>query len=400
VQAVSDLARDPAALGEAFATRVGWSGPRSAVRVVHAPGRVNLIGEHTDYNDGLVLPVAIDLGISIAFVPTEDRRVSLTLAATGESGELDLDADRPADGTWLDYVAGMAWALEEAGATIRGFSGLLASDLPMASGLASSAALELASALALGGGEAPIADPLALARAAQRAENAHVGVPCGLMDQFAVTCGVEGAALLLDCRSFAHEVVSIPEAAALVVCDSGVPRRLAASAYAARRAECERALEQIRRVAPQVRSLRDVDEALLAKVAPELDAVALRRARHVVSEDARVLAAADALRSGDLRPVGRLLVAGHASLRDDFEVSTPELDQLVGIATDVPGVYGSRLTGAGLGGCTVTLVESTAAPALMTRLRADYRTPSGEAPFVARVRPSHGASALSPSLAQ
>ena len=279
MQAVADLARDPAALAAELARVEPLAAARpETIRVVRAPGRVNLIGEHTDYNSGLVLPVAIDLGISLAFVPTDDGRVAITLVANGETAAFDLDAASPPDGTWRDYLGGMAWALAEAGAEVRGFRGLLAADLPIGVGLSSSAALELATAWALGGGAAPISGGLALARAAQRAENEYVGVPCGLMDQAAVALGVDGAALLLDCRSLEHRPVRLPPDLAIVVCDSGQSRRLGASAYAARRADCERALEAIRRVAPDVRSLRDVDEALLSDVGTVLDDVGLRRA--------------------------------------------------------------------------------------------------------------------------
>src|SRR5262245_4364201 len=193
------------------------------IRVVHAPGRVNLIGEHTDYNDGFVLPAAIDLGIGIAFVPTADRRVEVTRVDIGERAAVDLDAIEPAAGRWIDYLAGTAWAMAEAGLATQGFRGVLASDLPVGAGLSSSAALELASAWALSAGERPATDPMSLARLAQRAENAFVGVACGLMDQFAVTFGVAGHALLLDCRSFEHRPVVIPAGTRLVICHSGAP---------------------------------------------------------------------------------------------------------------------------------------------------------------------------------
>src|SRR5829696_1875402 len=207
----SDLARDP----DALARRLTEVEPlaaddAAAIRVVRAPGRVNLIGEHTDYNEGFVLPVAIDLGIAIALLPTDDRRVEVTLAETGERDGFGLDAIGPKRGSWIDYVAGTAWALGEAGATTRGFRGILASDLPQGSGLSSSAALELASSLALSGGAEPELDRMTLARTAQRAENAYVGVNSGLMDQFASAFGEERSALLLDCRSLEHRTVALP----------------------------------------------------------------------------------------------------------------------------------------------------------------------------------------------
>ena len=248
------------------------------VRVVQAPGRVNLIGEHTDYNGGFVLPTAVDLGIAIALVPTDDRRVELTRLDTDEQGSVDLDAIEPASGHWSDYVAGSAWAMHATGLPTTGFRGVIGSDLPAGAGLASSAALELASAWALSGGEQPPADPMSLARLAQRAENEHVGVACGLMDQFAVVFGMAGHASLLDCRSLDHRLVPLPAATRLVICDSGAPRSLTASAYNARRAECERAVDTLREIEPGVRDLRDVTAALLEAGRPRLDDVAYRRA--------------------------------------------------------------------------------------------------------------------------
>jgi galactokinase len=369
----------------------------AAIRVVRAPGRVNLIGEHTDYNDGLVLPAAIDLGISIAFVPTDDRQVRLTLVATGEACELDLDAPGSRRGAWSDYVAGTAWALEAAGAATSGFVGILAADLPSEAGLSSSAALELATALALGGGLPPLADRLALAQVARRAENEFVGVPSGLMDQFAVAFGVDDAALMLDCRSLEHRIVPLPPGLALVIADSGVPRRLAASGYAQRRAECDRATEQLRQVEPGIGSLRDVTVEILASAGGVLDPIALRRARHVVTENARVEAAVEALERGDLPALGELFAASHASLREDFEVSTPELDRLVELAAATPGVVGARITGAGFGGATINLVDIAAALSFVEQMLAVYRTPDGRPPRVLTVRATAGAALVWPA---
>jgi galactokinase len=363
----------------------------AAIRVVRAPGRVNLIGEHTDYNGGFVLPAAIDLGISIALVPTDDRRVELTLAETGERDALDLDAIGPKQGRWMDYVAGMAWALAEAGVTTQGFRGRLAADLPSEAGLSSSAALELAAAWALSGGEKPPLAPMTLAQAAQRAENAYVGVNSGLMDQFAVTFGLAGHALLLDCRSLDHRAVPLPAGTRLVICHSGVPRTLAGSAYNDRRAECERAVAGLRELDPTISSLRDVTPELLAAAKDRLDPVAYARAEHVVTEDARVLATIAALEAGDLEAVGAAFAASHASLRDRFEVSSAALDALVDIATTVPGVIGARLTGAGFGGCTVNLVHEDAVDALREAILAEYPERTGHAPRVFPVQAGDGA---------
>ncbi|MEO6207593.1 MAG: galactokinase family protein, partial [Candidatus Limnocylindrales bacterium] len=241
------------------------------VRVVHAPGRVNLIGEHTDYNQGFVLPAAIDLGVTIALVPTEDRRVEVTLDDTGERDGFDLDAIGERRGRWIDYVAGTAWALAEAGAPTQGFRGLLTSDLPSGAGLSSSAAIELASAWALSGGVPPALDTMRLAQIAQRAENAYVGVNCGLMDQFAVAFGEADHALLLDCRSLDHRAVPLPTGTTLVICHSGSPRKLAASEYNTRRAECDRAVAVLASLDPAVTALRDVTLDLLEAGRDRLD---------------------------------------------------------------------------------------------------------------------------------
>jgi len=392
----SDLARDP----DALARRLTEVEPlaaddAAAIRVVRAPGRVNLIGEHTDYNEGFVLPVAIDLGIAIALLPTDDRRVEVTLAETGERDGFDLDAIGPKRGTWIDYVAGTAWALGEAGATTRGFRGILASDLPQGSGLSSSAALELASSLALSGGAEPELDRMTLARTAQRAENAYVGVNSGLMDQFASAFGEERSALLLDCRSLEHRTVALPlDDVALVVCHSGSARRLEASAYNERRSQCEAAVAVIAEVEPGVTSLRDVTPEMLATHRERMDLTVAARAEHVVHENQRVLAAVDAFEAGDLDEVGRLFAGSQASMRDLFEVSSPELDALVAIATGVPGVIGARLTGAGFGGCTINLVRRGATEALRHAVLREYPARTKLEPRVFEVTPSRGAAVL------
>jgi len=385
-----------AVIADALSARLIAIEPRAAtapasIRVVHAPGRVNLIGEHTDYNDGFVLPAAIDLGITIAFVPTDDRRVEITLAETGEGAGFDLDAIQPATGRWIDYVAGTAWALAESGLATRGFRGLLGSDLLVGAGLSSSAALELVSAWALSGGDRPDTDTMHLAKIAQRAENEHVGVACGLMDQFAVAFGIADHALLLDCRSLDHRPVPIPDGTSLVICDSGAPRALADSAYNARRAECARAVAVLRDLDPSITALRDVTPDLLEAGRKRLGDVEFRRARHVVTEDQRVLDTVAALSAGDLDTVGGAFAASHRSLRDDFEVSSAPLDALVEIATAVDGVIGSRLTGAGFGGCTINLVREGAADALREAIERDYPALTGLVPRVYGVRAADGA---------
>jgi galactokinase len=353
---------------------------------------VNLIGEHTDYNEGFVLPIAIDRAITIEFTPREDRRVRVMLAETGETDGFDVDAVGPRSGRWIDYVAGTAWAMTETGLPVHGFAGKLSSDLPQGSGLSSSAALELAAALALSGGAEPAVDRMTLARVAQRAENEYVGVACGLMDQFASAHGEEGAALLLDCRSLEWRPVKLDLAdVALVVTHSGSPRRLERSAYNERRAQCEAAVGAIAAASPGVRSLRDVTAAILDRASGTLDPLLARRARHVVEENDRVMAAVAALEAADFEGVGALFDQSHASLRDLYDVSSPELDALVEIARGVPGVLGSRLTGAGFGGCTITLVRRAAVGRLTDTILADYPARTGLRPHVFEVRPARGA---------
>jgi galactokinase len=356
---------------------------------------VNLIGEHTDYNQGLVLPVAIDLEIRIARRRRADRRVRLALAATGEMAELDLDAIGPPTGGWTDYLAGTAREMMAAGLPISGFDGVLASTIPVASGLSSSAALELAAAWALSGPGGPAADPLDLARIAQRAENGYVGVQCGLMDQFASACGVAGHAVLLDCRSLDNHPVPLPPELALVVAHTGMPRTLGTSEYNARRADCERAAAALAAVEPRLTSLRDVDRVMLARHAGRLDLVALRRAEHIIDEDERGVATEAALRADDLDALGRLFAASHASLRDRFEVSSPELDAMVEIAVGVPGVVASRMTGAGFGGCTITLARPDAVDELRGRILREYPARTGRTPRVWVVRAVAGAGVAS-----
>lgn len=363
-----------------------------------APGRVNLIGEHTDYNDGLVLPVAIDLELRISFTPTDDRRVTLTRGDTREQAGFDLDQIRPAGGSWIDYPRGVAWALSEAGLALRGFRGTIDSKLPISSGLSSSAALELASAWALLADRSTAPEPMELALLCQRAENEYVGVRSGIMDQSAVALGRSDAALLLDCRTLFFEPVPLPlDRAALVVCDSRVPRDLTSSAYNERRADCERAVAALRAAGEPISSLRDVDGAMLARHASDLDGVAMKRASHVVAENDRVLTTAAALREGDLAEVGRCFAASHASLRDLYEVTVPELDALVDIAVSTPGVYGARMTGAGFGGCTVNLVARESVGTLSSAIKREYPERTGRTPAVYAVAPATGAG-LVPSM--
>ena len=396
--AIPDPALTPVALiGALVAREPAAARSRDRIRIVRAPGRVNLIGEHTDYNDGLVLPAAIDRDVRIAFLPTDDGIVRLTSLATGDTADVDLAAIGQVRGHWIDYVAGTAWAMADAGLPTRGFTGIVASDLPARAGLSSSAALELASAWALSGGDVPPADGMTVARTAQHGENDFVGVQCGLMDQFASAFGQAGAALRLDCRSLDWAAVPLPDDLVLVICHTGAPRTLAGSAYNDRRAECARAVAAIALiVGPErpIASLRDVDAALLAAIWPELvaaDPIAARRADHIVAENERVDSTCTALVAGDVAALGALFAASHASLRDAFEVSSVALDTLVEIAVAVPGVVAARLTGAGFGGCTVNLVRPEAVDDLRITVERDYERRTRLQPRVFVVAAADGA---------
>ncbi|HEX7611681.1 MAG TPA: galactokinase, partial [Candidatus Limnocylindrales bacterium] len=336
---------NPSAVTRAAAliARLASAGP---VQLVRAPGRVNLIGEHTDYNEGLVLPAAIDREIWIAFEPWDRQEVELTSAEFGETRSFSFEGLSPETRgakSWIDYVAATAWAMRDAGLPIRGFRGVMDSTVPIGSGLSSSAALEMASSWALAVPGAPRPDAGAMAAIAQRGENRYVGVNCGIMDQFASAAGQAGHALLIDCRVNQFKTAPIPAGLSLVVCETGSLRKLEASAYNTRRSECELGVKLIAEREPGVKALRDVDEAMLQRNRDRLPEVVARRCEHVVREDVRVMDTVAALRDGDLDALGRLFAASHASLRDLYEVSSAELDAMVDIAVAVPGVVASRM---------------------------------------------------------
>lgn len=371
-----------AALTDAFARY--WGG--APTFIVRAPGRVNLIGDHTDYNDGFVLPMAIDRAAWIALRPRSDRVVWLTSLDFHETAELHLDDLHNEQAGWSEYVKGVAWALQARGYLLHGWEGVLIGDVPIGAGLSSSAALEIAAARAfqLVGGWAW--DAAAMALAAQAAENQWVGMNCGIMDQLISAAGVAGHALLIDCRSLAVQPVPLPPDTAVVVLDTATRRGLVDSAYNARRSQCEAAARSF-----GVSHLRDVDLPTLMARADALDPVVLRRARHVVGENARVLAAVRAMQAGDAVTLGALMDAGHASLRDDFEVSSPALDAMVAQARRHVGCYGARLTGAGFGGCAVALVGATAVRSFVAEVSAAYTAETGHIPAVYVCRPMAGA---------
>lgn len=344
---------------------------------VRAPGRVNLIGEHTDYNEGFVLPVAIDRAVRLAAAPTADPLLRFRSRQFDE--EVALPVDRPEEPRlpqWARYIQGVAGQLLRAGVALRGTAAVVDGDLPPGAGLSSSAAMEVAAALALLAAAGATLDRRRVALLAQRAEVEFVGVRCGIMDQLTVALGRPGHALLIDCRSLEISYIPLPPTLALVVCDTGVRRALGESAYNDRRRECEVAVQRLRRVRPQIRALRDVgpEEWSLLDDLPE---PLRRRARHVVTENQRVRDAVETLRRGDGVAVGRLLNASHASLRDDYAVSVPALEAMVEAAMAAPGALGARLTGAGFGGAVLALVERDATGVFVERTRTAYQTATG-----------------------
>ena len=356
--------------------------------LARAPGRVNLIGDHTDYNDGFVLPMAIDREVWLAVRARTDRRVAVHSIDFGEDATFSLDGGRARDGGgWVEYLRGVAWALEDDGRPTRGWEGVAAGDVPLGAGLSSSAALELAAARTFSAISGVVWQPVAMARIAQRAENEWVGVNCGIMDQLISAAGAAGHALLIDCRSLETQLVLIPDSVAVVVLDTGTRRGLVDSAYNERRAQCEAAARFF-----GVPALRDVDVATFSARESELDPVTRRRARHVIHENARTLDAARLLERGDVAAVGALMDASHVSLRDDFEVSRSELDTMVELARRNDACLGARMTGAGFGGCAVALVRREGADTFARDVSRAYTEAVGLQPAVYVCAASQGAS--------
>ena len=356
------------------------AGREHEVVIARAPGRVNLIGEHTDYNGGFVLPFAIDMDVRIVLLPVDEPRIRITRDDDGQSVTIDLDPFPPKGDAWHDYIAGTAWSLDHHGQPMGGFDGVLVSTLPIGSGLSSSAALEVVTAWALSAPGGPQAGPLEIAQMAQYAENNHVGVRCGLMDQFASACGVDGHALLFDCRSTEWRAVPLPDDLALVVIHSGVSHGHADNEYNDRRAACERVVTAVAADDPSVTLLRDIDMDRLDAYRDRIDATDHQRANHVITENDRVLAAVTALEADDHAALGELMAGSQASMREQYAITCPEIDVLVEISVEVPGVIGSRMTGGGFGGCTITMARPDAVDALRERVEAEYPARTGCTP--------------------
>jgi len=357
--------------------------------VIRAPGRVNLIGEHTDYNDGFVLPMALDRAVWLAVRPRDDGEVRLHSLDFGETAVFHLNHLYKEEGHWSEYAKGVAWAMQNAGYELSGWEGVMWGDVPVGAGLSSSAAVELGAARVF----TAVADipwnPVRMALLAQKAENEWVGVNCGIMDQMVVAVAEANHALLIDCRSLETEAVPLPEDTAVIILDTATRRGLVASAYNERRQQCEQAAAFL-----GVAALRDVTLAVFTAVSSQLDPLIRQRARHVITENQRVLEAVAAMRRGDAARLGVLMNESHLSLRDDFAVSSPELDAMVEIAQAQPGCYGARMTGAGFGGCAVALVRGDTAVTFAQTTAQQYQRKTNLKPHIYICQAAAGVEAI------
>jgi galactokinase len=373
-----------------------------APRVFRAPGRINLIGEHTDYNDGFVMPAAIEFHTWVAAARRIDRRVVVHSQEWNEAAEFSLDeGDASPRHQWLDYVRGVAVQLQAGGYKLNGTNLMINSDVPMGAGLSSSAALEIASALAFlstadDAGEGGVLDRVSLAKLCQRAENETVGARVGIMDQFASANGRAGHALLLDCRSLEFELLPLPEDVSLVICNTMVAHRHVSGEYNLRRSQCEQGVRYFAEKMPGIRALRDVSYKQLAQNEEGLDGVLFRRCRHVITEIARTLKAADALKLRRIDCFGELMYESHRSLKEDYEVSCPELDIMVELASNLDGVYGARMMGGGFGGCTINLVNKNSVSDFTAKISVGYKAKTGIDPQVYVTTAADGAAEVIP----
>jgi galactokinase len=369
-----------------------------------APGRVNLIGEHTDYSDGFVMPAAIDFATVVAISQRTDgrilihsvnydERVDKSVPELLDDGFASLRAGR--DVHWSDYPAGVLWALREHGVPIdHGFSMTIAGNVPLGAGLSSSASIEVATAIAVLGTTSFDLHLTKIALLCQHAENAFVGANCGIMDQFVSCFGQQDNAVMIDCRWLEYTLAPIPKSVRIVICNSMVKHTVARGEYNNRRAEIEQGTEILRAHRPEIMALRDANLADLTKWGHEMPANVLKRCRHVVTENARVLAAADAFHSSNLTHFGELMRQAHISMRDDFEASCKEIDIMVGLAGKLPGCYGARITGGGFGGCTVNLVAASQVEAFTAAMRDGYLAATGITAEIYNSRASDGARAI------
>jgi len=357
--------------------------------IVRAPGRVNLIGEHTDYNDGFVLPMAIDRAMWIALRPRADQYVLVYSLDFDDVAEFSLTELVQRHNPWAEYIKGVAWSLGEAGFDLRGWDGVIAGDVPIGAGLSSSAAVEMATARAFAQTSGLAWDAPQMARLGQRAENEWVGVKCGIMDQMISAAGVAGHALLIDCRTLELQPAPLPSGTSVVILDTATRRELATSAYNERREQCELAARFF-----GVPALRDVTLAQFEALGHGLDPLTAKRARHVITENERTLAAAQAMQAGDAAALGRLMDASHISMRDDFEISRAEMDAMVTLAQVHPASFGARMTGGGFGGCAVALVRSDAAHRFADEVSAQYSKATGLTPAIYITDPQDGASVV------
>lgn len=374
--------------------RARFGGSSSLVR---APGRVNLIGEHTDYNEGFVLPAAIDFFCWIAIAPRNDRVLALYSQNFDDTVEARLeDLNIRATGKWADYPLGVAWALEQAGYRLRGANLYIKGDVPLGAGLSSSAAVEVSTGYALMSMAHETIESTKLALLCQKAENEFVGARCGIMDQFVSCHGRQGNALLLDCRSLNSRQVPIPPQVHLVICNTMIQHTLGSGEYNVRRTECESAVRKLSQVLPGIRALRDVSLAELESNRQLLGETIYKRCRHVITENQRTVEAATALGAGHVEVLRQVMANSHRSLRDDYEVSCRELDIMVELAERQPGILGARMTGGGFGGCTINLVSATESGEFRKRISEEYQTATGFKPDIYVCQASQGAQMVEP----
>ncbi len=383
------MALVPGEIVKLFKERFGFGSAKPELYC--APGRVNLIGEHTDYNLGYVFPIALEMACYVAIAPAKHGKMRVYSRDVGSEFALpvnDIGEAKPLS-VWSDYVLGVARELVRAAVPLGSCNLFVASEVPAGSGLSSSAAIEIATAFALLGSRHM--KPLDIALLGQRAESQFVGMPCGIMDQYASVFGRQGAAIQIDCRSLTHEYVQLPHDVRIIAVNSFVKHELGTSAYRDRVAECQTAVAAIQESYPEVRSLRDVSLSLFDEIEESIPVVARRRARHIISDTQRVLDLGAAARAHDLRKMGELFVASHRSMQYDYEISCEEIDFLVEKAIKIPGVYGARMTGGGFGGCTVNLVAPDAVADFTSELKTEYKGRFAIEPAFYDCQPAAGA---------